>query len=246
MQNDAKYPLISRAIHKPAVGVQPLPHTLFSPKTDKTNNGTPVLTHRDCNCFINVPSDCKQHAIKRQDFKSKSFRPAGGQRSVMLLPAGPSEAESTSRGQFESRNIAVDLDSCDVGKKREKSREKLVFIPAVITSSRQSVKYRTAKLLSVDNLSEAPVDRGSGKAATAGDFFQRGRYLRSSYDKSLLMYSHRSGIYDITNSIGIEKLLQKFRTKLHGSKTAVEPKEFSSMENQVQQDHLNSEDNTLL
>lgn len=98
--------------------------------------------------------------------------------------------------------------------------------------NRSDEKCRNVKSLDTPNSNEQA-------AKPNKDNFQRGRYLRSSYDRSLLMYSQRSGINDITNnavkageySTTIDKLLAKFRSKLQGLKS---PSNKGNAENQAQ------------
>lgn len=107
----------------------------------------------------------------------------------------------------------------DKMKSDPKYQDKIVLIPAVISSRRPANPKQTTL-----KVTEAPSEtKPASKMDT--EYFQRGRYLRSSYDKSLLMYSHRTGINDITNSpkmidystnTKMDKLLQKFRNKLQG------------------------------
>jgi len=246
MHNNAKYPLISKAIHRPSTNSS-TPDSLFSPKMSKKNNfkSEAILSHRDYN-YAN---------FNRQNVKSKSFRSFGGaQKNMTVLPANSNAIESFQNSRpgnqkIESKSLAIDLNTFRGGeKKRENFSRKLVFIPAVLSSRSNSGRYKASgKLLTVNNLSEANMETPFDiDAEESTDYFQRGRYLRSSYDKSLLMYSHRSGINDITNSIGIDNLLQKFRSKLHGSNAVVESKELDSTNTQVQQDNFSSGNNTLI
>ncbi len=132
--------------------------------------------------------------------------------------------------------------------KNIKNAEKLVFIPALVssrveTSSSNNELYSQAKVLTMNDLmninknktftmpstsmdTQSLLNRSQKSFDTSNDF-QRGRYLRSSYDKSLLMYNNNNNnslqslSTKLNDNIKIEQLLQKFRTKLHSSKPNV-------------------------
>ncbi len=135
-------------------------------------------------------------------------------------------------------------------------RNQIVLIPALV-SSRQTDKPRPRE----PQKPQTPSDPKTRKTATTNqtnhntvidqikenlnsenEYFKRGRYLRSSYDRSLLMYSERdSGLHDSTNNPSthatprhqhaytttnsgysnstIDKMVQKFRSKLQGLKS---------------------------
>lgn len=147
-------------------------------------------------------------------------------------------------------------------------RNQIILIPALVSSPSTSLSSfshcktnqpKTAPKNQTQNDAEqkkssasiAPVfDQIKENLKSENEYFKRGRYLRSSYDRSLLMYSEQdSGLHDSTNSSfqrtprqqitrsnssystsTIDKMVQKFRSKLQGLKTKekIESKETGS------------------
>ena len=146
MHNDAKYPLISRAIHKPRWSIQNL-RPLNNQAAMERNSQ--VLSHRSCNCFgqpnqrdNNDNQQCKQHAFKRE---YNSYRPPANQRNrklpsvdganrlVEVSLMNSARLNISSLNKYDSQSCTFDIESINgksvevLASSRESKFSKIIF-----------------------------------------------------------------------------------------------------------------------
>ena len=195
--NNAKYPLISRAIHR-----SPESPTILINAT--LNNQIEIAANH-------TNDECKCYSINK---RLKSYKPSSSVKASF-------EPNSTRRLSHVSHQ---ECQYC-VGTKPVQSKpaspcrsDKIVLIPALI--SRRESTNATQFLTTNELVSPKQAHKDT---TTNHDYFQRGRYLRSSYDKTLLMYNSSQGLPKKTvdhATTRIDKLLHKFRSKLQNLKPA--------------------------
>lgn len=156
----------------------------------------------------------QQHHQKHQNNKPQDIR-----NQIVLIPAFLSTSSSS-------------LSSSSSSQSHRRTNQTKTPPKPQIPSNLEQKKPTTASVTPV-------FDQIKENLKSENEYFKRGRYLRSSYDRSLLMYSQRdSGLSDSTNSSihstprhqisrsnssystsTIDKMVQKFRSKLHGLKS---------------------------
>ena len=130
LHNDAKYPLISRAITKPISNVAQPGLFFQSNNPTEPESSSQILTHRNCTCFNSIKTDCKHHIFKRQNYRSyhgslKSSLPRSGlfpnkpvfTRLVDSTPINSARSSVNLKtgnmiNQFDSKSCGISLDTC--------------------------------------------------------------------------------------------------------------------------------------